>query len=61
MASGAPPCAPDQDWSRAGAHNIAGVSFQVAVTAKLLVARRGRVVWWWADPRRGVLSLGDAR
>ena len=37
MASGAPPRAPEQDWSRAGAHNIAGVSFQVAVTAKLLV------------------------
>lgn len=30
----------DQDWSRAGAHNIAGVSFQVAVTAKLLLAGR---------------------
>ena len=27
----------DQGWSRAGAHNIAGVSFQVAVTARLLV------------------------
>ena len=37
MASEAPPRAPEQDWSRAGAHNIAGVSFQVAVTAKLLV------------------------
>ena len=37
MASGAPTRAPEQDWSRAGAHNIAGVSFQVAVTAKLLV------------------------
>ena len=37
MASGAPARAPEQDWSRAGAHNIAGVSFQVAVTAKLLV------------------------
>ena len=40
MASGAPPRAPEQDWSRAGAHNIAGVSFQVAVTAKLLVRAR---------------------
>lgn len=30
--------APEQDWSRAGAHNIAGVSFQIAVTANLLVA-----------------------
>ncbi len=27
---------PEQAWSRAGAHNIAGVSFQIAVTAKLL-------------------------
>lgn len=27
----------EQDWSRSGAHNIAGVSFQIAVTAKLLV------------------------
>ncbi len=27
----------DQDWSRKGAANIAGVSFQVAVTAQLLV------------------------
>ena len=26
-----------QGWSRAGAHNVAGVSFQAAVTAKLLV------------------------
>ena len=40
VASGAPPRAPEQDWSRAGAHNIAGVSFQVAVTAKLLVGAR---------------------
>ena len=31
---------PDQDWSRAGAHNIAGVSFQVAVTARLLLDGR---------------------
>ena len=29
-----------QDWSRAGAHNIAGVSFQVAVTASLLLSGR---------------------
>ena len=29
--------ASEQDWSRAGAHNIVGVSFQIAVTAKLLV------------------------
>ena len=28
---------PNRDWSRAGAHNIAGVSFQVAVTARLLL------------------------
>ena len=28
--------ASEQDWSRSGAHNIAGVSFQIAVTAKLL-------------------------
>ena len=27
----------DHGWSRAGAHNIAGVSFQIAVTARLLV------------------------
>ncbi len=32
-----PSTALDQNWSRAGAHNIAGVSFQVAVTAKLLL------------------------
>ena len=30
----------EQSWSRAGAHNIAGVSFQVAVTAKLLLDGR---------------------
>ena len=30
----------EQDWSRAGAHNIAGVSFQVAVTARLLLDGR---------------------
>ena len=29
-----------QDWSRSGAHNIAGVSFQVAVTASLLLDGR---------------------
>ncbi len=28
---------PEQHWSRKGAHNIAGVSFQLAVTAELLV------------------------
>ena len=27
----------DQDWSRSGAHNIAGISFQVLVTARLLL------------------------
>ena len=32
---------PDQDWSRRGANNIAGVSFQVAVTARLLVGALG--------------------
>ena len=33
-----------RDWSRAGAHNIAGVSFQVAVTARLLLdARSGKL------------------
>ena len=36
----APSIATEQDWSRAGAHNIAGVSFQVAVTAKLLIDGR---------------------
>ena len=36
-AGGSPSHARDEDWSRAGAHNIAGVSFQVAVTVKLLV------------------------
>ena len=30
----------EQDWGRAGAHNIAGVSFQVAVTANLLLHGR---------------------
>ena len=29
-----------QDWSRTGAHNVAGVTFQVAVTAGLLVDAR---------------------
>ena len=28
---------PEQHWSRKGAHNIAGVSFQLAVTAELLI------------------------
>ena len=37
MVSGARNRVSHEDWSRAGAHNIAGVSFQVAVTAKLLV------------------------
>ena len=36
----APPDAVEDDWSRSGAHNIAGVSFQVAVTAKLLLDGR---------------------
>ena len=30
----------EQDWSRAGSHNIAGVTFQVAVTARLLLDGR---------------------
>ena len=30
-----------QDWSRTGAHNVAGVTFQVAVTARLLIEARG--------------------
>ncbi|MYB50485.1 MAG: hypothetical protein F4X72_14675 [Dehalococcoidia bacterium] len=38
-----------QGWSRAGAHNIAGVSFQVAVTASLIL-----------DGRAGVLPLARA-
>ena len=29
-----------QDWSRAGAHNVAGVTFQVAMTASLLLEGR---------------------
>ncbi len=32
-----PPREVEQDWSRTGAHNVAGVTFQVAVTAGLLV------------------------
>ncbi len=40
-----------QDWSRSGAHNIAGVSFQVAVTARLLVdARSGQLPLTRATP-----------
>ena len=40
-----------QDWSRAGAHSIAGVSFQVAVTARLLVeARFGQLPLTRATP-----------
>ena len=40
-----------QDWSRAGAHNIAGVSFQVAVTARLLLdARFGQLALTRATP-----------
>ena len=35
-----PTIALEQDWSRAGAHNIAGVTFQVAVTARLLLDGR---------------------
>ncbi len=27
----------DEEWSRAGAHNVAGVSFQIAVTGRLLL------------------------
>ena len=30
----------EQDWSRTGAHNVAGVTFQVAVTARLLIEAR---------------------
>ena len=33
-----PPREAEPDWSRTGAHNVAGVTFQVAVTAGLLVA-----------------------
>ena len=33
---------PETDWSRTGAHNVAGVTFQVAVTAGLIVAARAR-------------------
>ena len=44
-----PRIALEQDWSRAGAHNIAGVSFQVAVTARLLL-----------DGRAGELALTRA-
>ena len=32
-----PPREIEQDWSRTGAHNVAGVTFQVALTAGLLV------------------------
>ena len=40
----APSVAVTREWSRAGAHNIAGVSFQVAVTARLLLdARSGNL------------------
>ena len=35
-----PPPGLEQKWSRSGAHNIAGVSFQVAVTASLLLSGR---------------------
>ena len=45
------PSAPEQSWSRAGAHNIAGVSFQVAVTARLLLhARAGELPLVRATP-----------
>ena len=37
---GIPPLGLEQEWSRSGAHNIAGVSFQVAVTASLLLSGR---------------------
>ncbi len=34
----------DDEWGRAGAHNVAGVSFQIAVTAKLLLdAKAGEI------------------
>ena len=39
--SGAPTHVSKQDWNRSGARNIAGVSFQVAVTAHLLVDSLG--------------------
>ena len=46
-----PTIALEQDWSRAGAHNIAGVSFQVAVTARLLLdARAGELALTRATP-----------
>ena len=39
-----PPSVTSHGWSRAGAHNIAGVSFQVAVTTRLLLdARAGNL------------------
>ena len=44
-----PTIALEPDWSRAGAHNIAGVTFQVAVTARLLL-----------DGRAGELALTRA-
>ena len=37
-----PSTMPAPDWSRTGAHNVAGVTFQVAVTAGLIVAARAR-------------------
>ena len=47
----APPRALEEDWSRSGAHNIAGVSFQVAVTARLLIdARLGQLPLTRATP-----------
>ena len=46
-----PTIALEQDWSRTGAHNIAGVSFQVAVTARLLLdARAGELALTRATP-----------
>ena len=40
LSRSAPSNANQQEWSRAGARNIAGVSFQVAITASLLLEGR---------------------
>ena len=46
-----PPRDSEEGWSRAGAHNIAGVSFQVAATARLLIdARFGQLPLTRATP-----------
>ncbi len=54
--------AAEQDWSHAGAHNVAGVSFQIAVTAKLLVSTLARNSGLRATPEGYEdidLELGD--